>query len=637
MAALSVQVPYPVFYDRDGQPLNDGNIYIGVANLDPVTNPLQVYYDEALTITASQPLKTSNGYVYRNGTPTQLYVNATDFSITVNDSKNLFVYNFPQATGIIAYTGADTVEYDPPFVGALTSGYTVANKLSQSVSVKDFGAIGNGVANDTVAIQTAINTGKSLLFPEGTYLANNLTGSTNFQRFYADGNVRIVKNANGPLLTHTGNDVEFNGIGFRGDASSPTYTGDGVVLTGNNPRLINCGSRWISGRAVKATGSHVQIIGSCDIYQTTDTSATGYDIEIGISGTATLYHQLIGIVSSQLTGGIKLIDTGSHVISGGQFGKLYIAAGTKPGGVNGGQTLGARIASPLQTVLCELSNATFASNLFGSGEFQFSSGTADCVVDASNIFANTATLVNNGNSNNTFIRNGKTSSPRTLEFGPSASPATLTWDYLDPTIQWTFGGSVVIPYEKSYRSYLSDGVTVKSLAYVDGVNNNIFLGADNGANFTTIVGGSGGIYLGDGTVSWVQATSVAFKPQADNAFTLGSASQRWSVVYAATGAINTSDRESKQDIDNLDAAEKRVALRIKGLIKKFKFKDAVALKGDEARTHVGVIAQDVAAAFEAEGLDPADYGMFCVDVLEDGSSRYGVRYEELAMFMLGAL
>jgi hypothetical protein len=175
MAALSIQVPYPVFYDRDGQPLDNGNIYIGVANLDPITNPLQVYYDEALTITASQPLITSGGYVYRNGTPTQLYVNANDFSITVNDSKNLFVYSFPDATGI--GIGAASIEYDPPYTGAVTSGYTVADKLSQTVSVKDFGAVGDGIANDSVAIQAAIDYVESLgggivFFPIGEYKCN---------------------------------------------------------------------------------------------------------------------------------------------------------------------------------------------------------------------------------------------------------------------------------------------------------------------------------------------------------------------------------------------------------------------------------------------------------------------------------
>ena len=92
MAALSVQVPYPVFYDRDGVPLDNGNIYIGVANLDPVTNPIQVYYDEALTLTASQPLITSNGYVYRNGTPTSLYVNAS-YSLRVQNANSTTVYN----------------------------------------------------------------------------------------------------------------------------------------------------------------------------------------------------------------------------------------------------------------------------------------------------------------------------------------------------------------------------------------------------------------------------------------------------------------------------------------------------------------------------------------------------------------
>lgn len=188
MAAISVQVPYPVFYDRDGDPLDNGNIYIGAANLDPIANPLQVYYDEALTITATQPLKTSNGYIYRNGTPAQLYVNANDFSILVRDSKNTLVYSFPDATGL--GVGAASIEYDPPFTGAVTSGYTVADKLQEWVSVEDFGAVGDGVTDDRAAFIAArdaltalagraggtiyLNQGKKYNLPGGIALASGI-------------------------------------------------------------------------------------------------------------------------------------------------------------------------------------------------------------------------------------------------------------------------------------------------------------------------------------------------------------------------------------------------------------------------------------------------------------------------------
>lgn len=167
MAAISIQVPYPVFYDRDGLPLDNGRIYIGDANQDPITNPLATYYDEALTIPAAQPLITSAGYIYRNGTPAQIYVDANDFSISVYDNKNLFVYSFPSATGI--GVDAASIEYDPPFPGAVTSGYTVADKLSQSVSVQDFGAVGDGVTDDTAAFDAAIATQKAVFVPRGTY------------------------------------------------------------------------------------------------------------------------------------------------------------------------------------------------------------------------------------------------------------------------------------------------------------------------------------------------------------------------------------------------------------------------------------------------------------------------------------
>ena len=127
------------------------------------------------------------------------------------------------------------------------------------------------------------------------------------------------------------------------------------------------------------------------------------------------------------------------------------------------------------------------------------------------------------------------------------------------------------------------------------------------------------------------------RPWTDNSTSLGTASKRWSVVYAATGTINTSDANQKQDIEDLDAAELSVATAIKGLIKKFRFIDSVADKGDDARIHVGVIAQEVEQAFVAASLDPRRYGMFCEDVLEDGTKRLGIRYDELLAFVIAAL
>ena len=50
MSALSINPPYPVFPDIDGQPLEDGYIWIGTAGLNPISNPIVVYWDVALSL-----------------------------------------------------------------------------------------------------------------------------------------------------------------------------------------------------------------------------------------------------------------------------------------------------------------------------------------------------------------------------------------------------------------------------------------------------------------------------------------------------------------------------------------------------------------------------------------------------------
>jgi hypothetical protein len=151
------------------------------------------------------------------------------------------------------------------------------------------------------------------------------------------------------------------------------------------------------------------------------------------------------------------------------------------------------------------------------------------------------------------------------------------------------------------------------------------------------------------------------RPFVDNTSNLGDASFRWAVVYAATGTINTSDQNEKTQIETLSNAEKATALAIKANIKKFKFKDAVTAKGDKARIHVGVIAQEVAQAFVDNGLNPQNYAMFCSDtwhtiVDESGETkvvypdekgdypqgavqhtRMGIRYDELLAFIISSI
>ena len=109
------------------------------------------------------------------------------------------------------------------------------------------------------------------------------------------------------------------------------------------------------------------------------------------------------------------------------------------------------------------------------------------------------------------------------------------------------------------------------------------------------------------------AVTYVIHPAVDNLFDVGHPSYRWDDIRATNGTIQTSDRNDKQDIEELNAAEIAVAVTCKGLMRKFRWKDAVTKKGDDARTHFGIIAQDLQAAFEAEGLDAGDYAMFISD------------------------
>ena len=164
-----------------------------------------------------------------------------------------------------------------------------------------------------------------------------------------------------------------------------------------------------------------------------------------------------------------------------------------------------------------------------------------------------------------------------------------------------------------------------------------------------------------GTPYIVVETTNSFRPGADNTRKLGSASFRWSEIFAGNATINTSDETTKSILEELSATEKLVALEIKSNIRKFKFLDSIESIGEEnARIHIGVGAQTVKDIFESHGLNPAKYALFCWDEWEDhyvdihkevdgvlvktgrevdvkAGSRYGIRYSQLLAFIISAI
>lgn len=204
MPLTQLAPPYPIFTDKNGDPLDAGYLYFGTANLNPETNPIQVYYDAAFTQPAAQPLRTSNGYVMRNGSPALIFANS-QFSVTVRNKNNELVIYSPVGYGFTPGTTAsrtDQMIYNEGSTGAIDR--VLTSRLQDYVSVKDFGAVGDGIADDTAAIQAALDAsvnGGSVVIPPGTYLhSSRLIVKNGTRAVIGTGGILKAANANCGLL-----------------------------------------------------------------------------------------------------------------------------------------------------------------------------------------------------------------------------------------------------------------------------------------------------------------------------------------------------------------------------------------------------------------------------------------------------
>ena len=158
---------------------------------------------------------------------------------------------------------------------------------------------------------------------------------------------------------------------------------------------------------------------------------------------------------------------------------------------------------------------------------------------------------------------------------------------------------------------------------------------------------------------YIQPASTTTGLASDNDVDFGSYNARWKIGRFASGTTTLSDRNEKRDIEELNEAELRVATTCKGLLRKYRMIEAYETKGDDARIHFGIIAQDLEDAFTAEGLDAHRYAMFMEDTwydigdgvaypsLDDISeedrenavekTKLGVRYEQVLAFIIAAI
>lgn len=559
---------------------------------------------------------------------------------------------------------------------------TAQDKMRERVSVKDFGAVIDGVTDDTTAIQAALNycetSGAVLVGVPGT----SIISSTVVIKCHCDLSMMQFNMA-----------ASAGTVAVRvGPTNAASYLFDkdiGLPFVRNTSKT---GAGW--------TGFDTSIgVDVCNVYQCRIKVPSIYNFGVGLA----VGGYFVGCVYNTFTIGVlwgnkincKVYPKNS---SGWANENLFIGGRYAHDSAEGSSVAGCRHiyltdpnvssgGAPNQNIFLKPSvegdQTQFHADIQGAYNRIISGRWENSVPCRVNFYAasageTTSNLIDGGydSSGLAYTFSGAGSSTNNQRIGAKSDNA-FDFSGNGYNVVNASGSSVIYPHFQGFEatSRPALGKTNASTDWIYRIHGAGISVKSAAASYARVEMSSAGVlYLGAGNISanaylyggngFVQCYG-SYYAGADNTFSLGSASYRWSVVYAGTGTINTSDEREKRDIAYIDAVEKRVALALKCLIKKFRFKDAVEIKGDGARIHIGVIAQEVIAAFQAEGLDPMRYAIICYDEWEaqpeewappvydengvetepakllrhavSAGNRYGVRYEELLAFIVSAI
>ena len=218
----------------------------------------------------------------------------------------------------------------------------------------------------------------------------------------------------------------------------------------------------------------------------------------------------------------------------------------------------------------------------------------------------------------------------------SASSITSTeLGYLDgvtSNIQTQLNGKAASSHSHSYLP-LSGGTITGNLTVKSSLTCNSRITV-TGTNYPHFYASDPTCTIGKDASNQLCISGGVIRPGGNGHQNLGNGAHRWATIYAVTGSINTSDKNEKKDIQELDEQySKDIIMGLKPVSYKF-------IANDSNRTHNGFIAQDIEESLTSMGLTTQDFAavckwqkVYCEDGVNDipieGEYSYGLRYEEL--------
>jgi len=257
---------------------------LGAISYSPGSNNLSVYIDGVRQYPGESYTETSSSVV--------------TFSSGLNvGAEVLFIVN-EAITELSA--DASNVTYTPAGTGATAT--TVQAKLRESVSVKDFGAVGDGVTDDTVAVQACIDavgaSGGTVYFPPGTYLIARTVGTNDHWGLKVPySNVTLI--GSDAYLARFNSDISTYALAYpllflgAPDSNSTPVTNisvQGLFFTGNDTRHSDSGSSPMDNRcAIMLKNTSGTWIENCK-FLSIDSSAIWYQKPVSYDYTNSVYY-----------------------------------------------------------------------------------------------------------------------------------------------------------------------------------------------------------------------------------------------------------------------------------------------------------------------------------------------------------